>query len=374
MTQDLPPYLEPRVVEQLEHMMARDEAFRRFSEQRAGELAMPAGVGLGEFLAVADDPVLYRITDVLPVGGNALLAAQFKAGKSTLVANLLRSLVDGDPFLGCFAVEPPSGRIVLLDNELDERMLRRWLREQGIENVNGVEVFSLKGKLSTFNILDDAIRARWAAALAGASVLIFDPLRPAMDALGLDENHDGGRFLQAWDALKSEAGADESVVVHHVGHGSDRARGDSRLLDWPDALWKITKEVQKQKPGDIFAPLDDGGMRFFAAHGRDVLVPEGLLQYRDRRLHFADKESAVATGHAAHIRPLIEAYVEASAPAAVSRNKAADHLVNAGKAKRDPAREMFEAMFGEALANPEGLKYEASYGPKGAHQLTWKAA
>jgi hypothetical protein len=86
---------------------------------------------LTDFLAVPDEEVAHRVAGLWPTGGRVVLSASHKAGNTTLTGNLARSLVDGDPFLGMFPVAP-ARRVVHLDNELDERMLRRWLGDQGI--------------------------------------------------------------------------------------------------------------------------------------------------------------------------------------------------------------------------------------------------
>ena len=111
--------------------------------------------------------------------------------------------------------------------------------------------------------------------LDGADYLILDCLRPILDALGLDESHDAGQFLVAFDALLSEAGISDAVIAHHMGHGSERARGDSRLIDWPDATWKIVREEKTDT-------------RYFSANGRDVDVWEGQLTFdaATRRLNY----------------------------------------------------------------------------------------
>lgn len=258
-------------------LRVNDEARALWTRQRAamaGQLRPPV-VNLVDMLAVPDEDATYRIDNLLPVGGRALLAAQYKAGKTSMVANLLRSLVDGDRFLSRFDVTP-IGRVVLVDTELDERMLRRWLRDQGIRKASAVDVLCLRGRLTSFDIANDTVRADWAAALSGADFVILDCLRPCLDALGLSEDKEAGVFLTAFDALCREAGASEAAVVHHMGHGQERSRGDSRLLDWPDVLWKIVRDD----------PDSDSGERFFSAMGRDVHVPESGLEWNpaDRSL------------------------------------------------------------------------------------------
>lgn len=247
--------------------------YATWQAQRLGQ-AKPQPQMLDDMLAIPDEDATYRIENLLPTGGRALLAAQFKAGKTSMMGNLIRALVDGGSFLGTFPVEVVD-RITLIDTELDENMLRRWLRDQGIRNTHKVQVFCLKGKLSTFDIMNGHTRALWANDIRGSQFVILDCLRPCLDALGLSEDKDAGKYLVAWDALITEADAAESVVVHHVGHVGERSRGDSRLLDWADVNWKIVKESQQE--GSDPADVADGGRRFFSAHGRDVNVPEGTL-------------------------------------------------------------------------------------------------
>jgi hypothetical protein len=93
-------------------------------------------------------------------------------------------------------------------------------------------------------------------------------LRPCLDAIGLDENHDAGKFLVAFDALLAEAGISEAMVVQHMGHSNERSRGDSRILDWPDANWMLVRET-----------ADPTSTRFIKAYGRDVEQPEQRLAY-----------------------------------------------------------------------------------------------
>lgn len=235
---------------------------------------LPAVSSLRDLLEQEDDAELaWRIQGLLAAGARALLAAPHKAGKSTIVGNLLRSLADGRDFLGRFDVRRAK-RIVLIDDELDPRTLRSWLRDHGIEKTKRIEIVSLRGRVSSFDILTAEGRRRWAAHIGRADVVVVDCIRPILDALGLDENRDGGRFTVALDELLAQVGpeegiAPECIAVHHTGHGGERSRGDSRFLDWPDATWRIARE-------DANDPASD---RFFSAFGRDVQVPEGRLEF-----------------------------------------------------------------------------------------------
>jgi len=219
-----------------------------------------------------------------------MLAAQYKAGKTTLNANLVRSLVDDEPFLGAATVHPVTGTITVLDLEMSERQLEHWFASLGIVNDDGVAIVSLRGRASSLNILDDDVRTQWAERLAGTGYLILDPLRPLLDALGLDEHHDAGTLLQAFDALLAEAGIGDALITHHMGHGPERSRGDSRLRDWPDVEWTLVRQ------GD-----DPRSPRYLSAYGRDVDQPETLLGYEPdtRRLSIAGGTRKQAAGRAA---------------------------------------------------------------------------
>ncbi|ORV69864.1 AAA family ATPase [Mycobacterium gordonae] len=259
--------LEGVITDRMRALRVVREAKRRLDDEERPQAIPPAVKGLTQLLGEPDTPVVYRINELAPEDGRVLLSAQYKAGKTTVVGNLLRSLADGEPFLGRFTVATRARNVVLIDTEMSETTLRRWLADQRITNTRAVaDVVALRGKVSALNLPDDRSRAQWAARLASirCDYLILDCLRPVLDALGLDENHDAGRFLVAFDALLAEAGIGNALIVQHMGHANERARGDSRLQDWPDAIWRLVRETDQPDSA-----------RFFTAHGRDVDVAEG---------------------------------------------------------------------------------------------------
>ena len=301
--------IDPREAEisaEIERLRIRDEARRRYNDQRRETVTLPPIVRLDTFLAQNDPAVSFRIEGTLAKGGRTVLAAQKKAGKSTMIGNLLHCLADGVPFLGKFTVNETAARIVLIDNELDPNTLRRWLRAHRIHNEAAVEVISLRGHERTFDILDDTIRAQWAAAIGQCDVLVFDCLRPVLDALGLNEHTEAGRFLTALDALKAQTETSEVILVHHMGHNAERSRGDSRIEDWPDAIWKIFRS----NPDDLASP------RYFSAYGRDVEVPEGALDYdpETRTLTYGDgtRRDAARSASVAEVKPAVLGFVRAN--------------------------------------------------------------
>lgn len=287
---------------QLYQLQIREEARRRLrAEERATQPA-PARMGLDDFLNLDYGQPTYRVTDLWPTGGRVLLTAQWKAGKTTVVGNIIRALVDAEPFLDRYPVTP-GAHVVLIDDELNEATLQAWLRDQDIKNTAAVSIISLRGRVATFDITDPDVRHEWAQLLTGADVLIFDCLRPVLDALGLDENHEAGRFLVAFDTLLADTGASEALVVHHMGHHGERSRGDSRLQDWPDALWKVVRD--KDDEDDT---LDNPtGARYFSAFGRDVDVRQAELTFDPITRHLALGEHAMTRPQATSHRKTVKA-------------------------------------------------------------------
>ena len=152
------------VIEGVKNSLAREEAARIIRELRSTGVEMPALWALDEFLEEGDPEETYRIDPIMLMEADVLLVAQKKIGKSTLVANFIRAIVDEEDFLGRLAVTPLSeGKtIVHFDNELGAVNLRRWLREQQIINTHRVHVSDMRGKLGAFDIMNPVVRSEWA--------------------------------------------------------------------------------------------------------------------------------------------------------------------------------------------------------------------
>jgi hypothetical protein len=272
-------------------LKARRIAERRLDAEEAGEPAPPTSTTLRDLLAEPDESAPYLIAGLWPIGGKVILSAQQKAGKTTMVGNLLRSVVDGDPLLGPrpgtlvsagahpgFPVDPlgEDEAVFVADFELDRRMIRRWLRDHRIRNGHRVHIETFRGQ--TWDMRDDRIRAQWARHLRDLNVrvIILDPLAPVLSSLNIDEidNKGVGQFLHAMDALVAEAGAGELLITHHTTHDGERGRGASVLRGWPDAEWRFV--VERPENGGEPEP---GAARFFAATGRDVAEPERALAF-----------------------------------------------------------------------------------------------
>lgn len=271
-------YFERQVFDELEKLRVRREARRRLDAEARANTEPPEILTLRDRLARPKVPTRWRIEGWQPAGSRVVLAAQYKSGKTTLVGNLIRCLVDGRAFLNRSEVAQIEGAVVLLDFEMGGDQLDEWLRDQGITNDHQIVVIPMRGSASSFDIIDEQVLKRWADTLKShqAAYVVLDCLRPVLDALGLDEHKDAGRFLVAFDELLKAAGVDDAIVVHHMGHNSERSRGDSRIRDWPDVEWRLVREDEEPH-----------SPRYVSAYGRDVDQPESLLHFNSGTRHLS---------------------------------------------------------------------------------------
>lgn len=244
------------------------------AERHAANWATPACHGnLAAELEIPDEPTAWRLQGLLGVGHNAVVVAGRKVGKTTIINNLIRSYVDGDPFLNRFEMVPSDAAIGVFNYEVDERQYRRWLREVGIVNTDRVFVLHLRGR--SLPLRDAQVRAWTARWLKnqGIGLWIVDPYSRAYVG-SLDNGNDEaqvGAFLDTLDVIKAESGVSELVMPAHtpkarVETGDESAIGSQRLEGWPDSMWYVTRDFES-------------GLRFMRAEGRDVDVGEEQLTY-----------------------------------------------------------------------------------------------
>lgn len=280
----LAPDDERRVNEIVQNLALRQEAQRRFLAAQPGDgYQFPRpGRTLAHDLAQPRQEVRYTIAGIHPSGGNSVLVAQYKAGKTTLLLNLMQALADEEPFLGQFDVEKLDGRVAYWNYELDDDMFRDWVRDVSVQNPDRVaEPLHLRGHNLALWLPDVAERAvRWLRKNE-VRFLIVDPAAQAWRGLVENENDNTqiGDFTHALDAIKRRAGVRDLVLATHTGRAKhevdeERARGATRLEDWMDAGWYLTK--------------DSSGRRSLRASGRDVHVAAIDLSYDEgtRRVRF----------------------------------------------------------------------------------------
>jgi hypothetical protein len=209
-------------------------------------------------------PVQFAVDGIAAVGQNVTITGQYKAGKTMFGINLIRSLVDGEPFLGEFKVPRMTGdaavgfwSLEMASSDLDE-----YIDPIGLES--GHRLVVLSGRGYGINLLTDVGKAwtiNWLRD-QGVFTWVVDSHARICRMAGVDENDNGQvlDLLHRFDEIKEQAGIGELYYLAHTGRGEmmegrERARGATVLDDWADVRWVLTR---------------DGTMRFLAVEGRRV--------------------------------------------------------------------------------------------------------
>src|SRR5579859_7092553 len=279
---------------------ARHELDRREAEEETARLltSLPRPESLTQFLAKQLPPRSWTVDRLWERGANGVFTAQHKTGKTTFVANLIRSLCDGVELLGREVV--PRGNILFWNCELTESQCQEWLRDMGVRHTGRLRVVNLRGR--RIPDLRTPTAQAWAASmLGGVSHWIIDPWR----RICREENNNdlATEITEALDVIKELAGGDiDLLLTHHTGRpkkgeeqmAQERGRGATRLDDWADDRWVFVKVAEA---------------RFFRADdGRDTDFDETRLIYdpttRRYTVGIGNRGDAKATAKAVEISAL----------------------------------------------------------------------
>jgi hypothetical protein len=229
----------------------------------------PESRTLAEEFAESPPEPRWAILDLAPDGGNVGIEAKKKSGKTTLMGNLARSLVDHVPFLGEEQWVPRklSGNVGYANYELHRWQFDTWLSDMGIRNQHNVIPWHLRGLRMPMNV--DLVIERYIRWLTDhdIEVWILDPRNRAWRGMVTEENSNSQveEWAQQVDVIKREAGIRECYIPAHMGHNNEHGRGASSWGDWLDAIWQLT--------------VKDGYRYISAPEGRDVDLDETQLIY-----------------------------------------------------------------------------------------------
>lgn len=228
----------------------------------------------------------WRVQDVWPTSSSVLVIAQRKGGKTTLVSNLLASLMDGDPLFGLYPATPidPGRTVVVADLELHPKQTKAWARGLSLSDPDRVIYLNLRGKVKELDLFTEEGRDDITSFLmsVNAQVLILDPLRPLVDTFGLNEWTDLTKIFEHLKEVTQDAGVGELMLIHHAGAAGFnaaatdiRGRGDSGLEGGVDVIIRTSG-------------VKDRDARQFTAFGREVDTGTIVTYDKKSGLYIAD--------------------------------------------------------------------------------------
>lgn len=281
----------------------RDAAKEQYAAEKAAQVVLePFDAGLLTEILQRPAESPYRIEGLLPSEASTLIVAMRKTGKTTLLLNLARSLITGEPFLDRFEVQKISGRIAFLNFEVSAAQIARWADEVGVP-ADRLYLVNLRGRRNPLSHVDD--RERLAQQLQDQKIesLIVDPFGRAYKGVKESDNGEVGAWLTDLDLFaRGEVGAVDLILATHAGWAGERSRGASALEDWPDSIITMTR-------GE-----NDESARYIRAMGRDVEIEEDLLAFDPETRHLSmtgtgSRKQASSQRRILEVRPACVAFV-----------------------------------------------------------------
>jgi hypothetical protein len=266
---------------------ARAEAGTVGALERLEARDLPQIMSLPDMIGATGKTPDWRYAGLAECGDRILIEAAAKTGKSTLIGNMVASLLGAGDLLDHFATKPldASERVLLIDTELGAAKQARWLSESTIpeHERHRALVWSIAGKTGSLDIRNDAVRAQLTDMIqqqGKLGALIVDVAGAWLAPLGIDENSNTEvrSFLENLHSLAQDVTTTGNLVLaHHTGLAGNRARGASAWRDWPDVFFTLQQQAH--------------GQRTFKAFGRDVNFEESVLGFNEeeRKLSITDE-------------------------------------------------------------------------------------
>ena len=247
-------------------LRVREAAVQKVAAERV-VAAPPFDFGLLQEVLERPQEPPHRAEGLIPSEAGTLIVAQRKTGKTTLMLNLARTLIEGGEFLGRFPTRAIAGKVAILNFEVSAAQVARWAADAQVP-ADRLLLVNLRGRRNPLAHEDD--RKILAELLFGHRVesLIVDPFGRAYTGKSQNDPGEVGAWLADLDRFaRAEVGAKDLILAAHAGWDGERTRGSSALEDWADSIITLVRDK------------DDEQVRYLRAEGRDVLVEEDQLVF-----------------------------------------------------------------------------------------------
>lgn len=250
------------------------------AEAVAGHTEPPpdTSYSFSDALKTPPSPVQWLIQDLCSAKATVVITGQFKTGKTKMMlASLIRSLVDGEPFLDSKEVFVPEGGAVcghwnLEMSDLD--LVDKYMRPVGYKNPHNIQLANWRGyRLNILTEQGKAYAVEWLKT-RGVQVWTIDSWTALCRMCGVDPNAgtEVGILLGAIEEIKESADVDVCFFLAHTAKSSadsdkPATRGASEVDDHVDTRWMLT--------------VDKSDVRFLQAQGRDTQMNATSLDFDD---------------------------------------------------------------------------------------------
>lgn len=251
------------VAVELINIEAREEAKKiyRFQNMTADFSVFDDAIHLDDALQLPEEPLQWRIRDLLMVGHITTVTAPAKAGKTVLQVNRVKSYVDGNALFGRYQVfNPVQGNVAVWNYELMPQQMHDWFRRAGIVNRHKIFVMNMRG--AGLHIQNEMVANRAIEWLRenNIEILEIDPLQAAFVG-SVNNDDDAAEYINALQRIQRESGVKDIILTTHMGHGAktsvdhERSIGSARWEGFADNMWIYKRD------GDIaYLRIDKGRM------------------------------------------------------------------------------------------------------------------
>lgn len=238
---------------QLEYRRSQARRRARQLEAERGWTPPPPDTSycLSDALSMPPDPMQYLIEDLCSAQGIVVVTGQYKTGKTHLVvASLLTSLANNEPFLGIKDVFVPEGGAICGHWNLEMSttdLVDKYMRPAGFKHPANVFLANWQGY--RLNILTEPGKLAAIEWLTTRSIQVWtiDSWSALCHMCGVDpnDNKDVGDLMAAVTEIKVAAKVQAVFLIAHISRSasdSDRpgSRGASALDESVDTRWMFT--------------------------------------------------------------------------------------------------------------------------------------
>jgi len=253
---------------------------------------------LDDALSMPPEPVQYLIDGLCSASGTVVISGQYKTGKTHLmVASLITSLADNQPFLGTHHVHVPDGGAIVGHWNLEMSrldLIDKYMRPAEFKNPGNVKLAHWQG--IPFSLLTepgkrDAIEWLTERAVQVWTIDSWSALC-RMARVDPNDNRDVGALVESITEVKRSANVQAVFMLAHIARASSESdrpgtKGASELDQAVDTRWMLT--------------VDKSEVRYLTAEGRGTSLSPTSLEFDEvtgRSKSGATRQSAAAFGGA----------------------------------------------------------------------------
>lgn len=273
------------VDKEVQQQLVRNEARKQVREMDH-PFEPPLSMDFKQFVSQPLPEIQWIVKGLIDHGDNTLLSGKYKIGKSTLMINLLQSLVDGEPFLGKYPVQL-EGTVCYMNYELEASKAQLWIGDADVRRKSRGRILNLRGKMKSDPLASEEGREWFVTHMQewGVSVIVIDTFRVAYRG-NPNDNAEAAEFTRMIDDVKARADVPNLILVNHFGRkdheaGEEHGLGATELDNWADARWVFTRK---------------GEDRFLMVEGRLEGLEESLLTYDRLRKRYTLEDAGVGVG------------------------------------------------------------------------------